>query len=41
MEVNDQDLGEDEEIDIDALTQMCYGVPTEDQMTVLVPLVHG
>lgn len=38
--VDDCDLGEEEEVDIQELEQMCYGIPTKDSKIVLLPLVH-
>lgn len=38
--VDDMDLGEVEELAIDELSQMCYGVPTDNNTIVLIPLAH-
>lgn len=40
VQVDDKDLGEEKELGIDDLSQMCYGVPTNDQKNVLIPLAH-
>lgn len=40
VQVEEKDLGEEEEICIDELSQMCYGVPTKDNKNVLIPLAH-
>lgn len=38
--VDDKDLGEEEELDFEKLSQMCYGVPTKDNKNVLIPLAY-